>query len=301
MLVGMNGIAVWIMASAHDAWLLVPLLASAIALSFAAERFAPYAPEWNRSRDDAGRDAVHAAVNEAANGMSIAATPLLATAIGIGGSWPHDWPFAAQVLLAVFVLDAGITLAHWLSHRWELLWRFHAVHHSVERMYGLNGLMKHPVHQSIEMLAGATPLVLAGMPFNVAAALGFCTAIQLLLQHSNVDYELGVFERWIAGNRVHRFHHVREPGAGDVNFGLFTTIWDRLLGTMVYVPGRIFCSDELGLAGRRDYPRAWLDQMLEPFRRAGSLVVEAQRADIVSTAGIAEGAMPSSRRNVRAR
>lgn len=41
--------------------------------------------------------------------------------------------------------DLGITLMHWLSHRSALLWRLHAVHRSVHRIYGLNGLMKHPL------------------------------------------------------------------------------------------------------------------------------------------------------------
>jgi len=266
MLLGINGIAIGLMARGGNAWLLIPLLGTAVGLSFAAERVLPYAREWNRPQGDTGRDTLHALVNEAANGASIALTPLLVVAIGSSGLWPHDWPFVVQVLSAVLVLDAGITLTHWLSHRWVLLWRFHAVHHSVERMYGLNGLMKHPVHQAVEMTVGATPLVLAGMPFDVAAVLGLCTAVQLLLQHSNVDYELGPFERWIACNRVHRFHHVREPGAGDVNFGLFTTLWDRLLGTMVHDPARRFSSADLGLAERRDYPLAYAAQMLEPFR-----------------------------------
>lgn len=266
MLLGFNGAAVWIMGSGQAPWLLLPLLGIAIGLSFLAERMLLYAPDWNRSHDDAGRDALHALVNEAANGSSIALTPALVAALGTAARWPHEWPFVLQVLGAVLVLDAGITLAHWLSHRWNLLWRFHAVHHSVERMYGLNGLMKHPLHQAVEMTAGATPLVLAGMPFDVAAAIGFCTAVQLLLQHSNVDYELGPFERWIACNRLHRFHHLREPGAGDVNFGLFTTLWDRLLGTMVHDPSRRFASEDLGLADRRDYPRAYVAQLVEPFR-----------------------------------
>ena len=36
---------------------------------------------------------------------------------------------------------------------------------------GLNGLMKHPLHQTLEMTAGVTPLLLLGMPVNVASAL----------------------------------------------------------------------------------------------------------------------------------
>lgn len=69
----------------------------------------------------------------------------------------------------------------------DLLWRFHAVHHSVKRFYGSNGRMKHPIHPAIEMVVGAAPLVVVVLPPRVATAVALCTAIQLLLQHSNVD------------------------------------------------------------------------------------------------------------------
>lgn len=104
--------------------------------------------------------------------------------------------------------DLGITLAHYVSHRAEWLWRLHAVHHSVERMYGFNGLMKHPLHQAIETAAGTAPLVVVGMPLDVGALLGFAVAIQLLLQHSNVDMRAGPLAYLWAVAPGHRHHHL---------------------------------------------------------------------------------------------
>ena len=89
---------------------------------------------------------------------------------------------------AIAVFDLGVTLAHLASHRLGLLWRFQSVHHRVRRLYGLNGLMKHPIHQLIETTAGIAPLLVIGIPEAVAASLAACAALQLLLQHSNVDY-----------------------------------------------------------------------------------------------------------------
>lgn len=40
------------------------------------------------------------------------------------------------------VADLGITLTHYASHKIGVPWRFHAVHHSVTRCYGRNGLTK---------------------------------------------------------------------------------------------------------------------------------------------------------------
>ncbi len=130
---------------------------------------------------------------------------------------------------AILVLDAGVTLTHIARHRWSTLWRYHAVHHSVQRTYGLNGLMKHPLHQLIVDVGGILPLVLLEFPPAVASAVVFAVAVQLVLEHANVDYRAGPLNRLLLAAEIHRFHHRKGAGLGDVDFGLFTTIWDRLL------------------------------------------------------------------------
>ena len=191
MLLGVNGLGLWLVAGGAGAWSLLVLLGLTIAFSFGAERLLPYERDWNRSHGDSDRDLLHALVNEGANFGTLLLLPVFTSLLAFEGVWPDGWPFVLQVLLAVLVADAGITLAHYASHRVDLLWRFHAVHHSVKRMYGFNGLMKHPVHQAIETVVGTTPLVLMGLPPAVATALVFCVAVQWLLQHSNVDYSVG--------------------------------------------------------------------------------------------------------------
>ena len=134
-------------------------------------------------------------------------------------------------------------------------------------MYGLNGLMKHPLHQGVEAIAGTAPLLLMGIPVEVALLLAFTIVIQLMLQHSNVDIKVGPLSRVLALAPVHRFHHQKGAGIGDVNFGLFTTLWDRfLLGTAVYDPERKFSSGDFGIADHPGYPREYLQQLGEPFR-----------------------------------
>ena len=112
----------------------------------------------------------------------------------------------------------------------------------------------------------------------VAAALAACVAVQLLLQHSNVDYRVGPLRRVLALNEGHRFHHLKWAGIGDVNFGLFTLVWDHLYRTFSFQPDRVFTSDDLGMAAKPTYPDGYLDQLVEPFRPSGA-------CHLVSTAG----------------
>ncbi len=77
----------------------------------------------------------------------------------------------------------------------------------MERLYGFNGLMKHPMHQSVEALAGLAPLLLVGMPVDVVVLLAFAIGIQLLLQHSNVDMRIGpqTIRRAFSFQRIERW------------------------------------------------------------------------------------------------
>jgi sterol desaturase/sphingolipid hydroxylase (fatty acid hydroxylase superfamily) len=167
--------------------------------------------------------------------------------------------------MAVIVADFGFSMLHWLSHRVSFLWRLHSVHHSIERLYGFNGLIRHPLHQTIDLAIGTLPLVLAGMPVNVAVLLGVAISVQLFVQHSNVDFRLGVFTNQLSIGHLHRMHHVNWGKEGDVNFGLFLTVWDRLLGTLVLTPKRAILSNDLGIDDEPNYPRGYIDQLIHPF------------------------------------
>lgn len=267
MLIGVNGLLIWLVASDLAWGYPFAVLCLAIAFMMWAEQVIPYNPDWNRSHADSARDWIHFVVNTAANHASIFLLPVFASFAVFKGQWPDQWPFWLQVLGAILVLDFGIAAAHHASHKWHFLWRFHAVHHSVKRMYGLNGLMKHPVHQAIETASGIFPLLLLGIPSSVATAVAFCVAIQLLLQHSNADYRTGWLKYLFANAEVHRFHHRMGSGVGDVNFGLFTTGWDHLVGSFFYradeAPRH---SDEIGIFSEDDYPNAYMPQLLKPFR-----------------------------------
>ncbi len=290
MLLGVNGVGIAVAASGASKLWLLALLVVAIALSFTAERVLPYESTWNGSQGDSGRDTAHAVVNETLILASVAAIPALAALIPGDGIWPATLPFVVQVLIAILFADLGITLTHYASHKIGVLWRFHAVHHSVKRFYGLNGLMKHPLHQTIEMTAGVTPLLLLGIPVPVAGALSLAVAVQLLLQHSNADYRVGPFARVLALNEGHRFHHLKWAGIGDVNFGLFTLLWDHLLRTYSYDPARRFSSADLGMAAKPHYPVGYLAQLAEPFSAHGAC--QFTTAGVTAPAAYARSADP---------
>ena len=108
-----------------------------------------------------------------------------------GSWWPDQWPLWAQALAVGAVLDLSLYSVHWLSHRVAWLWRFHAIHHSSERLYWLNGERRHPLHVGMMAAPGLLAVVLMGAPaLAVGAWLGLL-AVHLAFQHSSLDYRGG--------------------------------------------------------------------------------------------------------------
>lgn len=260
-----NGLAIYLVQSGYPTFYLFALLAFFIGLSFLLEYLAPYDSAFNQPQGDVKRDVIHALVNESLSVLGILSVPVIASFIVLPPIWPVHFPLWLQVVIAILIADVGITLAHYASHRINVLWRLHALHHSVKRMYGLNGLMKHPLHQSIETLAGTSPLLLLGVPQQVLILLVVAVVLQLLLQHSNVAYFSGPLKKILAINIVHRFHHLGTAKEGDVNFGLFTSLTDRLLGTCYFDEDRTIGTEDIGISTQPNYPIAYLSQLTEPF------------------------------------
>jgi len=265
MLLGMNGLAVYLIAAGYPLWIVGPLALVAIGLSFLVEHILPYEPEWNHAHHDAGKDVAHGVVYEIANMNAILLLPLITMFIPWEGIWPRELPLWLQLATAVVVADFCMTMIHYFSHKTDWLWRLHAIHHGVHRLYGFNGLVRHPLHQTLDLAFGTLPLILAGLPVDVAVLLGFAISVQLLVQHSNTDYALGPFKHVLAIGPVHRLHHVNWTGEGDVNFGLFFNFWDRMLGTFRLAAPVAPVAGDIGIDGRPYFPQSYLRQLVLPF------------------------------------
>ena len=57
-----------------------------------------------------------------------------------------------RVLL--LIPECVMTMIHYFSHRLAWLWKFHSIHHGVQRLYGFNGFVRHPLHQTLDIAFG---------------------------------------------------------------------------------------------------------------------------------------------------
>ena len=265
MLIGANGLALYLVGSGAPLFLVGAVALLALGLTFLMERVLPYENAWNRSHDDTGKDAAHGLVYELSNLGGVVLMSTTAALDPWDGIWPHHWPLWCQFVGAVAVADFTLTIHHYMSHRVSWFWTLHSVHHGVNRLYGFNGLVRHPLHQQIDLMIGMAPLVLAGMPVNIAVLLGLAITVQLFLQHANVDCRLGPFQQLLAIGPAHRLHHVNWAGEGDVNFGMFFTIWDRVLGTLRLTSDRAPVAGDIGVEHEPNFPQRYFAQLALPF------------------------------------
>lgn len=247
-------------------WPLAPLLSAAGMASVALlERLQPYESAWLADHGDTGVDILHAFTSLSLIFMTVDAVGLLLHYLPAAQLWPAQWPMWAQVLLAGAIIDFGLRFMHWASHKNAFLWRLHALHHSAERLYWLNGERRHPLSALVLGTPGVTLAMLAGAP---PAAIGCWLAmvsVHLAFQHANLDYSVGPLRFLLAVAETHRWHHKREYEDAQVNFGEFWLIWDHLFGTFHYRRDGVRQGD-VGLREER-MPASYLDQLAWPWRQ----------------------------------
>jgi sterol desaturase/sphingolipid hydroxylase (fatty acid hydroxylase superfamily) len=274
MMLGLTGAAYWVVAdlvvARGQTWaylLIIPLLGVAYLTAFAAERIAPFYDEWNDhdAHGDTPTNILHVIAYEASATNGVLLIPVICWLFPYQGLWPTEWPMWSQVLIAFLVADFAFMMMHYLSHRYPTLWRLHSVHHGVGRLYGLNGVIRHPLHQVLDMVIGNMPLVIIGMPVPVAVVLGFLISVTLIVQHSNVDARLGPLASHLSIGRIHHMHHVNWGTEGDCNFGLLLTVWDKMLGTFSAAPSRPITAKDMGVDELPHFPKGFVEQLMLPF------------------------------------
>jgi hypothetical protein len=77
MVLGLNGLAIMLVARGHSyAWIGL-LIGVAVLLSLLAERVVPYEEAWNRSHADVGKDAAHGVLYELNNLIALLLLPVI--------------------------------------------------------------------------------------------------------------------------------------------------------------------------------------------------------------------------------
>ena len=247
------------------------LLSYAVVLTL--ERFVPLHESWKHSRGDVHVDVGHAIVSGGITigllrPLMLALAVMVSTRISAWNSaplWPGHWPLLAQLVLALIVGEFFLYWAHRLGHSVPWLWRFHAVHHSAPRLYGLNAARFHPVDLAISFYAPWVALVILGADARVLALFGLVAAVHGIFQHTNLPIRCGVLNWFFSMAELHRWHHSRVEQEANTNYGQNLIVWDVVFGTR-FLPADREPPEDIGLGGMPEFPMGYVGQVLSPFQ-----------------------------------
>ncbi|WP_306642888.1 sterol desaturase family protein [Sanyastnella coralliicola] len=179
------------------------------------------------------------------------------------------WPMALQLLVFFIVIDFVQWATHVALHRFEFLWRFHQVHHSVEEM-GFAAHLRYHWMENIfyKPLKTIGVMVLGGFEPEQAYIVHFVAISIGHLNHANIHITWGPL-RYVFNNPVmhlwHHVYHLPEGRTHGINFGISLSLWDYLFGT-ASIP-KDDAHIKLGYPGVEDMPKGFWGQLLYGFRR----------------------------------
>ncbi|MBJ18205.1 MAG: sterol desaturase family protein [bacterium] len=260
-------------AGMQPAQVVLPISLAAFVLVALMERVLPWHDDWNRSEGDLRTDALYMPTHLGVSALLAPTVASLAVAAGgwlseqmSGGGWPTSWPIAAQVLLATVVREFFDYWGHRVMHSADWLWRFHATHHSVTRLYWLNGARAHPLEIAFRFgFLGVFPLAMLGVGETVLALTTVAALSADAFQHANIAFRLGPLSWIYSVGDVHRWHHSCLRAEADRNYGNVYIFWDAFFGTR-YLPEDREAPTEVGIDGLDAFPRGFFAQWISPFR-----------------------------------
>lgn len=186
---------------------------------------------------------------------------LAGTPLGAGWAPVAALPFAAQVAAVVVLGDVTVYFFHRACHRFDWLWRIHAVHHSAERLDWLAAHREHPLDGVLTSLAGNLPAFLLGFRPDAIAPFLVFRGVWAVLVHANVRLPLGPFKWLLGAPQLHHWHHARLPRTTH-NFANLAPWIDVVFGTH-HDPG----PDAIYPLGADLPPRSYLGHLLAPLAR----------------------------------
>jgi sterol desaturase/sphingolipid hydroxylase (fatty acid hydroxylase superfamily) len=138
-----------------------------------------------------------------------------------------------KILLAIIAVDFMLYWIHRAQHRFEILWRTHAWHHSIEHLYWFSGFRTSFLHSFLYNIPqAAVPMLVFHLdPIQTGIAYSIGLFVQFW-EHTNVRVGIGPLRYIVITPKYHRIHHSAVEPLGK-NLAPIFSFWDLVFGTFV--------------------------------------------------------------------
>lgn len=182
-----------------------------------------------------------------------AASPWL---VGIRSAFA-ELPLALALVLAVVTGDLLVYWFHRSCHHFDVLWRFHRVHHTTRELDFLAAHREHPFDGWCTQLCANFPLLISGLPMRYLAGFTAFRAVWAVFIHSNVSVPLGPLRILCGAPDLHRYHHAKDRPAR--NFANLAPWLDWVFGTYAT------STEPFELGVPHNARRSYVQHLVNPF------------------------------------
>ena len=133
-----------------------------------------------------------------------------------------DLPVWLEILLAVLILDFAIWLQHLASHKMDMLWRVHQLHHSDRDIDVTTALRFHPIEIGLSMLYKIVWVFVLGPAVVAVVLFEVLLNGSAMFNHANVKLPLWldrIIRTTFVTPDMHRVHHSIIQREHDTNYG----------------------------------------------------------------------------------
>lgn len=180
-------------------------------------------------------------------------------------------PLTLNFVISFLLIDLLHYISHRLHHQLPLLWRFHRLHHSEEKVDTLTSLLHHP----FEVISSHVINVIGYLIFDIPVVAIFYHSCAVLLNAPLTHIKLFLpesYDRFLSMIFVtpnfHSAHHSLDFKESNSNFGIVFSFWDILFGTVAKIPLSRLVKMEVGIAlDQSPISPSLKEYLLNPFKR----------------------------------
>ncbi|NNF85739.1 MAG: sterol desaturase family protein [Winogradskyella sp.] len=154
-------------------------------------------------------------------------------------NWLPEMPLWMYALLGVLLLDFfGAYLAHYVEHKVKPLWMVHLVHHTDHKVDTTTANRHHPIESLVRFAFTLLGVFVVGTPIALVFLYQSLSVVFTQLTHANIKLPRQLDKAMsyvLVSPDMHKIHHHYRLPYTDSNYGNIFSVWDRLLGTYMYL------------------------------------------------------------------
>jgi sterol desaturase/sphingolipid hydroxylase (fatty acid hydroxylase superfamily) len=188
-------------------------------------------------------------------------------------NWLPSIPLWMYAILGVLLMDfVGAYLPHFVEHKINPLWMIHLVHHSDHKVDTTTANRHHPLESLIRFLFTLVGIVVVGAPIAIVMLYQSMSLVATQFSHANIKLPKRldfIMSYVLISPDMHKIHHHYKLPYTDSNYGNIFSIWDRLLGTYLYMDRDriIYGVDTFPDELENSNIKMLLKQPFQPYRR----------------------------------